>query len=68
MSPVSFSESDLQILRDLVAPLSVPEREKFMLLLDQQLKNYVGELGEGGFSRLGSRLANAPLAGGMKLR
>ena len=51
--PTSFSEGDLQILRDLVAPLSVPEREKFLFLLDQQLKNYTGELGEGSLARIG---------------
>jgi hypothetical protein len=53
MSPVSFSESELQILIDLARPLSPTQRKEFMQLLDQQLKNHGGELGEGVISRLG---------------
>jgi hypothetical protein len=61
MSPVSFSESELQILIDLARPLSPTQRKEFMQILDQQLRNHVGELGAGSLSSLAA--ANAPFAG-----
>ena len=48
-----LTDSELRILLDLARPLSPRDREKFMQLLDQQLKNHVGELGPGSLSRIG---------------